>query len=59
MTESRAAGIVGAVSPNMDFARNNIKHEVKMVNNGFKRYTYIDFVYNKSEFKLYSSIFFI
>jgi hypothetical protein len=24
MTESRAAGIVGAVSPNMDFARNNI-----------------------------------
>jgi GDP-L-fucose synthase len=28
----------------MDFARNNIKHEVKMVNNGFKRYTYINFL---------------
>ena len=28
----------------MDFARNNIKHEVKMVNNGFKRYTYINFI---------------
>jgi GDP-L-fucose synthase len=28
----------------MDFAKNNIKHEVKMVNNGFKRYTYINFI---------------
>lgn len=28
----------------MDFARNNIKHEVKRVNNGFKRYTYINFI---------------
>jgi hypothetical protein len=28
----------------MDFAKNNIKHEVKMVSNGFKRYTYINFI---------------
>jgi GDP-L-fucose synthase len=28
----------------MDFAKNNIKHEVKMVINGFKRYTYINFI---------------
>jgi GDP-L-fucose synthase len=28
----------------MDFAKNNIKHEVKMVGNGFKRYTYINFI---------------
>lgn len=28
----------------MDFAKNNIKHEVKMVKNGFKRYTYINFL---------------
>lgn len=28
----------------LDFAKNNIKHEVKMVNNGFKRYTYINFL---------------
>jgi Rps23 Pro-64 3,4-dihydroxylase Tpa1-like proline 4-hydroxylase len=33
----------------MDFARNNIKHEVKMVNNGFKRYTYINFITFKEE----------
>lgn len=28
----------------MDFSKNNIAHEVKMVINGFKRYTYINFV---------------
>lgn len=28
----------------LDFSKNNIKHEVKMVNNGFKRYTYINFI---------------
>lgn len=28
----------------MDFAKNDIKHEVNMVSNGFKRYTYINFI---------------
>lgn len=28
----------------MDFSKNNIKHEVKRVTNGFKRFTYINFV---------------
>jgi GDP-L-fucose synthase len=39
----------------LDFAKNNIKHEVKMVNNGFKRYTYINFI--KLEEGILESIF--
>jgi len=33
----------------MDFAKNDIKHEVKMVGNRFKRYTYINFITLKEE----------
>lgn len=35
----------------LDFTENNLLHSVEHVKNGFKRYTYIDFVYNKSEFE--------
>jgi hypothetical protein len=35
----------------LDFTKNNLLHSVEHVKNGFKRYAYIDFVYNKSEFE--------
>jgi len=33
----------------LDFSCNNSNHSVNLVKNDFKRYTYIDFVYNKNE----------
>lgn len=35
----------------LDFTQNNLLHSVEEVKNGFKRYAFIDFIYNKSEFE--------
>lgn len=35
----------------LDFSRNNPNHAVEPVKNNFKRYTYIDFIYNKKQFE--------
>ena len=35
----------------LDFTENNLSHSVERVKNGFKRYAYIDFIYNNSEFE--------
>jgi hypothetical protein len=36
----------------LDFSKNNIEHAVNPVKNDFKRYTFIDFVYNQKEFDI-------
>jgi len=33
----------------LDFTRNNPNHSVEMVKNDFRRFTYINFFYNKIE----------
>ena len=35
----------------LDFSENNVNHAVEVVKNNFRRFTYIDFIYNESEFK--------
>jgi hypothetical protein len=35
----------------LDFTENDINHSVEVVKNNFRRFTYIDFVYNESEYK--------
>ena len=35
----------------LDFTENNVNHAVEVVKNNFRRFTYIDFIYNESEFK--------
>jgi hypothetical protein len=35
----------------LDFTENNVNHAVEMVKNDFRRFTYIDFIYNDFEYK--------
>lgn len=35
----------------LDFTENNVNHAVEVVKNDFRRFTYIDFIYNDSEYK--------
>ena len=35
----------------LDFSRNNPNHAVNPVKNDFRRFTYIDFIYNKQKFE--------
>ena len=39
----------------LDFTKNNLEHSVSPVKNEFKRYTYIDFIYNKKEYDYFLS----
>ena len=39
----------------LDFTKNNLQHAVSPVKNGFKRYTYVDFIYNKKEYDYFQS----
>jgi nucleoside-diphosphate-sugar epimerase/Rps23 Pro-64 3,4-dihydroxylase Tpa1-like proline 4-hydroxylase len=39
----------------LDFTKNNLEHSVSPVKNGFKRYTYVDFIYNKKEYEYFLS----
>jgi Rps23 Pro-64 3,4-dihydroxylase Tpa1-like proline 4-hydroxylase len=39
----------------LDFTKNNLNHSVSAVKNEFKRYTYIDFIYNKKDYEYFYS----